>query len=274
MAHPRHPGVRLVDGRFWASDPQEELAWMRAHAPVYRDDSGVWGITRYADVLAVSRDPATFSSRGGIRPDAPAMSHMIDLDDPEHKRRRNLVNRGFTRLRVAAREPRIREVTVGLIERARQAGELDFVMDLAAWLPLIVIGDMLGVERDAYADLLRWSDDLVRGTGPASPEALEQATRSYLEYQDYQRRVIADRRTRGPEPDLVSILVHAEIDGERLTDDQILEESLLILIGGDETTRHVITGGMYQLSGIPRPVARSRPTPGVCPRRSRRCCAG
>lgn len=245
--HPRNPAVRLTDGRFWASEPHEALAWMRAHAPVYRDDAGVWGIARYEDVLAVSRDPGTFSSRGGIRPDAPPMAHMIDLDDPEHKRRRNLVNRGFTRMRVAAREPRIREIAVGLIERAKTLGEFDFVMDLAAWLPLIVIGDMLGVERDAYPDLLRWSDDLVRGTGPASPEALEQATRSFVEYQTYQRRVIADRRARGPEPDLVSILVHAEIDGERLTDEQILEESLLILIGGDETTRHVITGGMYEL---------------------------
>jgi len=245
--HPRNPAVRLTDGRFWASDPQDELRWMREHAPVYRDDAGVWGIARYEDVLAVSRDAATFSSRGGIRPDAPPMAHMIDLDDPQHKVRRNLVNRGFTRLRVAAREERIRAIAVGLIERARRAGAFDFVMDLAAWLPLIVIGDMLGVEQDAYDDLLRWSDDLVRGTGPASPAALEQATRSFLEYQDYQRRVIADRRARGPEPDLVSILVHAEIDGQRLTDDEILEESLLILIGGDETTRHVIPGGMHEL---------------------------
>lgn len=244
--HPRNAAVRLTDGRFWASEPHPTLTWMREHAPVYLDDAGVWGITLHEDVLAVSRDPTTFSNRGGIRPDADPMTHMIDLDDPEHKRRRNLVNRGFTLTRVAAREPRIREIAVQLIERARERGTFDFVMDLAAWLPLIVIGDMLGVEADAYDDLLRWSDDLVRGTG-SSPEALEQATRSFLEYQDYQRRVIADRRARGPETDLVSILVHAEIDGERLTDEQILAESLLILIGGDETTRHVITGGMYQL---------------------------
>jgi len=244
--HPRHSDIRLTDGRFWARDPQRELAWLRANAPVYRDDSGVWGIGRYDDVLAVSRDSERFSNRGGIRPDAPPMTHMIDLDDPEHKRRRNLVNRGFTRGRVAAREPRIREIAVELLERAAARGEFDFVMDLAAWLPLIVIGDMLGVERDAYDDLLRWSDDLVKGTG-SSAEALEQATRSFIEYQTYQQRVIDDRRSRPPQNDLVSILVHAEIDGERLTDEQLLAESLLILIGGDETTRHVITGGMYEL---------------------------
>jgi cytochrome P450 family 142 subfamily A polypeptide 1 len=172
---------------------------------------------------------------------------MIDLDDPEHKRRRNLVNRGFTRLRVAEREPRIREICVELLERNRRRGAFDFVMDLAAWLPLITIGDMLGVEPDAYDDLLRWSDDLIRGTGAVSVEAIERAAASYEAYNAYQRRVIADRRTRPPQNDLVSVLVHAEIDGERLSDEQILEESLLILIGGDETTRHVITGGMYEL---------------------------
>jgi cytochrome P450 family 142 subfamily A polypeptide 1 len=194
------------------------------------------------------------------------MTQMIDLDDPEHKKRRNLVNRGFTLRRVAAREARIREIAVDLIERATELGEFDFVMDLAAWLPLIVIGDMLGVEEDAYARLLQWSDDLVRGTGPASPEVLEQATASYVEYQAYQRQVIEDRRSKGPQADLVSVLVHAEIDGERLTDEQILDESLLILIGGDETTRHVITGGMYELLRHPEARAVLAADPARIPR--------
>ena len=246
--HPRNPAVRLTDGRFWAKEPHAELEWVRRNAPVYWDEaSECWGVSLYEDVLAIARDPQTFSNRGGIRPDAPPLAHMIDLDDPEHKKRRNLVNRGFTRLRVADKEPRIREVCVDLMERVGRRADFDFVMDLAAWLPLIVIGDMLGVEADAYDDLLRWSDDLIRGTGPASDAVMERATASFVEYQAYQRKVIEDRKRKPPQNDLVSILVHSEIDGERLTDDQIVEESLLILIGGDETTRHVITGGMYQL---------------------------
>jgi len=245
--HPRHPDVRLVDGRFWARDPQPELAWMRENAPVYWDDDGrIWGITRYEDVIAVSKDPQTFSSAGGIRPDNDPLPHMIDSDDPVHKRRRGLVNKGFTLRRVAAREERIREIAVGLIEHNRAKGRFDFVMDLAAWLPLVVIGDMLGIERDHYPKLLEWSDVLLRGTG-GGPEALLRATEAYVEYNAYQREVIADRRARPLQEDLVSILVHAELDGERLDDDTIVAESLLILIGGDETTRHVITGGMYQL---------------------------
>ena len=246
-AHPQNPRIRLVDGRFWATDPQAELAWMRRHAPVYWDEEGqVWGVASHADVIAVSKDSPTFSNAGGIRPDADPLPHMIDLDDPAHRRRRALVNKGFTLRRVAAREPRIREIAVGLIEHNRPKGRFDFVTELAAWLPLIVIGDMLGVDREHYPKLLEWSDTLLCGPG-GGPEALARATQAYVEYNEHQRGVIADRRTRPPQDDLVSILVHAELDGERLDDETILSESLLILIGGDETTRHVITGGLDQL---------------------------
>jgi cytochrome P450 family 142 subfamily A polypeptide 1 len=246
--HPQRPEIRLLDGDFYASDPHPHFAWMRENAPVYWDEAGqVWGVTRYADLMAVARDPETFSSRGGIRADSPAMPYMIDLDDPEHKKRRNLVNRGFTVRRVQEHEPRLREICVELIERARERGRFDFVMDLAAWLPLIVIGDMLGVAPADRENLLRWSDEMVSGTGTTSMERLVRANDAFLAYSDYLRRVIADRRARGPERDLVSLLVHAEVDGQRLDDEEILWESLLILIGGDETTRHVISGGMYQL---------------------------
>jgi cytochrome P450 family 142 subfamily A polypeptide 1 len=244
---PEHPDIRLVDGAFWARDPQAELTWLREHAPVYWDEtSGLWGVARYEDVVAVSKDPHTYSNAGGSRPDTGALLHMIDMDDPRHRRRRGLVNKGFTLRRVAAREARIREIAIELIERNARRREFDFVMDLAAWLPLIVIGDMLGVEPSAYAKLLEWSDLMLKGTGGGADATLR-ATEAWAEYCDYQLRVIADRRSRPQTDDLVSILVHAEMDGERLDDETILAEALLILIGGDETTRHVITGGMYQL---------------------------
>ena len=96
--------------------------------------------------------------------------------------------------------------------------------------------------------LLRWSDDMIVGTSAtATPEAAEAAARAFGEYAGYNRRVVADRRSRPPQDDLMSVLVHAEIDGEKLDDEALLQESLLILIGGDETTRHVLTGGMHQL---------------------------
>ena len=245
---PTRPEIRLLDGGFYARDPHPHFEWMRRNAPVYWDEAGqVWGITRYADLMSVSRDPATFCNSGGIRPDAPAMADMIHFDDPLHKKRRNLVNKGFTLRRVAGREKRIREVAVRYIERAKSRGRFDFVMDLAAWLPLIVIGDMLGVEADAYDDLLEWSDTMVCASGATDLPVVEAGMRAFDQYCEYQRRVIQDRRGKPLQEDLISILVHSELDGEKLPDEVILMESLLILVGGDETTRHVITGGMCEL---------------------------
>jgi cholest-4-en-3-one 26-monooxygenase len=242
------PTVRLLDGRFYAGDPHPAFAWLRAHDPVHWDEEGrVWGVALHEDVQRCSKDPGTFCSRHSSRPDAPPIPSMINLDDPLHRRRRNLVNKGFTPNRVAEQEPAVREICVELIERARRKGRFDFVAEIAAPLPMIVIGDMLGVEPADRDLLLRWSDDLILGTSAtATPEARAAAARAFAEYAQYNRRVVADRR-RHPRDDLMSVLVHAEIDGERLDDEALLQESLLVLVGGDETTRHVISGGMHQL---------------------------
>jgi len=122
---------------------------------------------------------------------------------------------------------------------------------------MIMIGDMLGVEPADRDMLLHWSDDLILGTSAtATPEAALGAARAFQEYAGYNQRVVADRRAAPPGDDLMSVLVHAEIDGDQLDDEALLQESLLILIGGDETTRHVISGGMYQLLRNPDQLAR------------------
>ena len=245
--HPYNPNIQLVDGAFYATDAHRHFQWMREHAPVYWDGAGgVWGVALYTDVLAVSRDPLTFCNSQGMRPDQPSLPYMINLDDPLHQQRRALVNKGFAPRRIAAREPRIRAVCVDLIERAKARGRFDFVKDIAAWLPLVVVGDMLGVTPDAYGHLLEWSDDMLCSSGSSDPAKLARAQTAFLEYRDYQSRVLADRRLR-PQDDLVSVLAHAEIDGVKLDDEEVLMEALLILIGGDETTRHVLSGGMYEL---------------------------
>ncbi len=213
----------------------------------------------------MSRHPELFCSSGSSRPDAPAIPSMINLDDPLHKRRRNLVNRGFTPRRVADQEARIRTIVTDLIDRVAPRGECDFVRDLAAPLPMIVIGDMLGVEPADRDRLLRWSDDLIAATdAAASPEVAARGAAAFEEYAAYHRDVVADRRAR-PRDDLVSVLVHAEIDGERLTDDEILHDSLLILVGGDETTRHVISGGMEALCRHPEERRRLAGDPSLLP---------
>jgi cytochrome P450 family 142 subfamily A polypeptide 1 len=245
---PVNPAIDLLDGRFYATAPEAAWAWLRKNAPVYRDEPrGVWGVALHEDVQRVSKDPDRFCSSGSSRPDAPAIPSMINMDDPLHKRRRNLVNRGFTPRRVADHEPKIRAICRELIAKVLPRGRCDFVADIAAPLPMIVIGDMLGVEPEDRDRLLRWSDELIEGTtSTASEEVRAAAARAFVDYMTYHREVVADRRAR-PRDDLVSVLVHGEIDGERLDDDALLQESLLILVGGDETTRHVISGGMAAL---------------------------
>ncbi len=242
------PVIDLLDGRFYAGDSHPLYAWMRGNEPVYEDlANGVWGVASYEAVLAASKDPATFSSAGGIRPDNPALPMMIDMDDPAHWQRRKLVNRGFTPRRVRDSEERIATICDQILDRVCERGECDFVRDIAAPLPMIVIGDMLGVEPEDRDKLLRWSDDMVSAQGGnVSEEALIQAANAFAEYAEYAGRVISDRREE-PTDDLTSVLVHAEVDGDRLDHDELIHESLLILVGGDETTRHVISGGTEQL---------------------------
>jgi len=240
--------IGLTDGTFYGGDPFPAFAWMREHAPAYFDEAaGVWGITRYADVKEISKDPETFSNAGGIRPDSEALPMMIDTDAPEHVRRRRLVNEGFTPRRIRESEPGIRSICDGIIDLVCESGSADFVADIAAPLPMIVIGDMLGVAPDDRDDLLRWSDDMVKALGSPDPGAMDRAAMAAIEYTGYITAVADQRRRDGQSDDLIGTLVHAEIEGDRLDEATLIYESLLILVGGDETTRHVLSGGMYEL---------------------------
>jgi len=245
---PADLSIGLTDGTFYGGDPFPAFAWMRANAPAYFDEaSGVWGISRYADVRDISKDPDTFSNAGGIRPDSDALPMMIDTDAPEHVRRRRLVSEGFTPRRIRESEEGIRIICDAIIDRVCEQGTADFVRDIAAPLPMIVIGNMLGVAPEDRADLLRWSDDMLRALGSPDPTAMDLAAQAAVEYAAYITAVVEQRRRDHQTNDLIGTLVHAEIEGDHLDESSLIYESLLILIGGDETTRHVISGGMYEL---------------------------
>jgi len=245
--HSLRDGIHLLDGGWYATDPHEDLGWLREHAPAYYcPKADVWGISRYDDIVFASRNPEIFSNHDNIHPKTGHVPMMISMDDPDHTRRRKIVNKGFTRRRVSDKEERLRAVSDQLIDRMLDKdGACDFVWTVAAWLPLIVIGDMLGVAPGDREDLLRWSDLLLKGT-EGDLDALDEATKAFGEYWAYQATVVADRKA-NPRDDLVSLLAHAEVDGDRLDDESLIWESLLILIGGDETTRHVLSGGLLQL---------------------------
>jgi cytochrome P450 family 142 subfamily A polypeptide 1 len=243
------PDVDLTDGNFYADRPasREAYRWMRANQPVFRDRNGLAAAASYQAVIDAERNPELFSNAGGIRPDQPPLPMMIDMDDPAHLLRRKLVNAGFTRKRLKDKESYIGTLCDMLIDAVCERGECDFVRDIAAPLPMAVIGDMLGVRPEERELFLKWSDDLVSGLSSSVSESDMQVTMdAFVAYNDYTRSKIEQRRAE-PTDDLISVLVNSEVDGERLTDDEILQETLLILVGGDETTRHTISGGTEQL---------------------------
>lgn len=241
------PDVDLTDGTFYAGDSRSIYKWMRENEPVFRDRNGLAAASTYAAVIEAERNPELFSNAGGIRPDQPGVEMMIEMDDPQHLLRRKLVNSGFTRKRVKDLEGSINSLCDTLIDAVCERGECDFVWDLAAPLPMAVIGDMLGVRPDEREMFLRWSDDLVGAlSSTADPEQFQKTMDAFAAYTEYMMGMITARKE-APTDDLVSVLVHAEVEGSKLEDHQIVTEVLLLLIGGDETTRHTLSGGTRQV---------------------------
>jgi cytochrome P450 family 142 subfamily A polypeptide 1 len=244
--------ARFADGDFYAYDPFPVYEALRSDAPVHRDpESGLWGLASYETVEYASTHPAIFSSANGSRPFNGANNHMIDMDNPAHIKRRGLVSKGFTPRRISEHEPRLRQLCDDIIDTVCERGSCELVHDIAAQLPMIVIGDMLGVLPEDRRDVLQWSEDLLGTLGVGDEDLVAKQIVAATSYHEYATKVIAERKAT-PADDLISILLNAEIDGQRLTDEDVVGETLLILIGGDETTRHVIAGGMEALMRNPQ----------------------
>jgi cytochrome P450 family 142 subfamily A polypeptide 1 len=236
--------VGILEGAFYAGEPHVAYDELRATSPVFRDDTcGLWGLASYDAVAFASRRPELFSSAGGSRPLTGPFPHMIDMDDPQHHLRRSLVGKGFTPRRIAALEPQVEQVVRDVLEEFDGG---DFVAEVAALVPLFVIADLLGIPAGDRRQLLAWSEDMLAGQGDRSEETLRRTYAAITAYREYAAALLAERR-RDPGDDLVTVLAHAEIDGERMSDEEVISETLLVLIGGDETTRHVISGGVEQL---------------------------
>lgn len=240
-AHPTRPEIRLLHPDFYV-DPEPLFAWMREKAPVYWDDgTGIWGVTRHADIMAISRDEKTFCSGQGSRPDSSVPS-MINTDAPDHDRRRGIISAGFTPRRVQAHEDYLRHKVRKLLEDVAHRGACDFVRDIATPLPMFMIGELMGLPEEDHSKLLEWSDLFATG----GDEVREQVGPAVLEYAEYIMKIIEQRRGSDAE-DLVSLVVNAEFEGRRLSDTDLIMETMLVLVGGDETTRHVISGGLEAL---------------------------
>lgn len=247
LVHMGAPDIDLTDGRFYADrNAREAYRWMRANQPVFRDRNGLAAVATYAAVIEAERNPQLFSNAGGIRPGLAPMPYMVEMDDPGHLLRRKLVSAAFTGKRVKAKIPPIAALCDELIDRVCERGRCDFVQDLAAPLPMAVIAEMLGVPPEERGTLLRWSEVLMGGARPDDQEALHAVVAAFGEYAAFAADAVGKRRTE-PRDDLFSVLANAEVDGCRLADEDIVHESLLILIGGGETTRHTLSGGVAEL---------------------------
>ena len=232
-------------------DPYPTYRRLREEAPVFRnDDRGFWALSRHADVMAAFRDSTRFSSAHGVSidpaasgPHAHRTMSFLAMDPPQHGRMRGLVSRGFTPRRVADMADGIRALTRSHLDECLERGSFDFVTDLAGKIPMDVISEMLGVPVEDRARLRRQSDLLVhreRGVTDVPPAGIDAA----MELVVYYAELIADRR-RHPRDDLVSALCDAEIDGDRLTDDEITGFLFLMVVAGNETTTKLLAHAWY-----------------------------
>src|ERR1700683_5603086 len=189
---PADLGIDLLDGGFYGREPHDAYAWMRAHAPVYYDEANdIWAAASYAAVEAASVDTEASSTAQGIRPKFPALPMMIDFDAPEHVRRRRLVSEGFTPKRVREMEDQVRVSCDAILDLVCERGHCDFVADIAAPLPIAVIGDMLGVAPGDRAELLEWSDGMLKSQGSPDPTALERSMEAFVGYKGDANQVLA-----------------------------------------------------------------------------------
>ncbi|MEY3147915.1 MAG: hypothetical protein RL688_1134 [Actinomycetota bacterium] len=248
--HPTRPEIQLLSPDFY-SNFDELTEWMRQEAPLYWDDStGIWGAASHELVSMMSREWHTFCSGKGSRPESSVPS-MINFDAPEHTKRRRLVGNGFTPRRVADHEPYLREKVTQLIDSVIDKGSCDIVADIATPLPMYMIGELMGLPEEDNDTLLHWSDIFATG---GETIALADVQMAVIGWNDYIMKKVNERRGKDGQ-DLVSLIVNAEWEGESLSDVDIMFETMLVLVGGDETTRHVISAGTAALLQNPDQLA-------------------
>lgn len=248
--HPTRPEIQLLSPDFYANF-DELTEWMRQEAPLYWDDStGIWGAASHELVSMMSREWHTFCSSKGSRPESSVPS-MINFDAPEHTKRRRLVGNGFTPRRVADHEPYLREKVTQLIDSVIDKGSCDIVADIATPLPMYMIGELMGLPEEDNDTLLHWSDIFATG---GETIALADVQMAVIGWNDYIMKKVNERRGKDGQ-DLVSLIVNAEWEGESLSDVDIMFETMLVLVGGDETTRHVISAGTAALLQNPDQLA-------------------
>jgi cytochrome P450 len=246
--------VPLHSPDFYAGDPYPAYRELRATAPVcWNDVTKFWALLRYDDIRFVSSNPATFTSTQGISIPDPAMpnpvqpGNLIFTDPPRHRQLRKLINSGFTRRRVTLLEPKIRDIVRGILDGLQPDSVHEFAEKIAAPLPTRMIAELIGAPPDDWEQFRAWSD---AATGTADPEIDLDPMVALGQLFEYFQKLIGARRIEAHD-DLLSVLAGAEIDGDRLTDEDLLNFAFLLLVAGNETTRNLIALGTLALIAHP-----------------------
>lgn len=239
------------------ADPYPFYAEMRRSWPVCRvEPGGMWAVSRWEDVLAVLKNPGVFSSQGFKAAWEPAwvgrnpLAHsMLALDPPAHTRLRGLVTRAFGASTTSRLAPKVERLADALADEL--VGEVDFVEAFAAPLPAFVIGEILGLDPALHVHFKRWADDILSvAPEPRSEEHAARVRTTIAELSGYLREVVATRR-REPTDDTVSELLRAEVDGQTLTEAELVDFLVMLLLGGLETTTHLLGSTMMLLAQQP-----------------------
>ena len=252
-------------------DPYPLYKRLRDEAPAYRNEElGFWALSRHEDVLAGFRDFERLSNRCGVSLDRDAFHEDADttmsflaMDPPRHTRMRALVSRGFTPRRVAELEPRIRELTAEMLDALEGRERCEFIGEFAGRLPMDVVSELLGVPAADRAELRTWADTVVhREEGyEGLPAAAAEAALRMLHYFT---EMLKERKS-APGDDLTGALLRAELDGDRLSDREIVGFLFLMIVAGNETTTKLLGNALYWLDRNPSERGKVEADPGVIP---------
>ncbi|WP_066914830.1 cytochrome P450 [Mycobacterium interjectum] len=262
------PACLLHSPDFYAGDPYPAYRELRATSPVcWNDVTNFWALLKYEDIRFVSSNPGLFSSTEGItipdpqQPNPVQPGSLIFTDPPRHRQMRKLINSGFTRRRVAVLEPKIREIVRGILDDVAPDSVHEFAERIAAPLPTRMIAELIGAPPDDWEQFRAWSD---AATGNADPEIELDPLVAMGQLFEYFQKLIAQRRVEARD-DLLSVLAGAEIDGVRLTDEDLLNFAFLLLVAGNETTRNLIALGTLALIAHPDQCRLLTADPGLIP---------
>lgn len=242
----------LLDPYLYSADPGPVYRWLRDAAPVYRDRNGIWAVSRHRDVMAIERDTGLYSSARGSRPFIEMTDSMINKDDPRHSRQRKLVSPRFTPAAVRRHEERVRSAATELIDRIAPRGHAEVVEELAAPLPAMVITELVGYDLDLWPQVKWWSEATMAAAGFLSTDE-RRPTDSEAAQADFAARTIElmQERAARPADDLMSLWLAATVDGQALPPEEIINEAILLIDGGAETTRSTIGQTVVALARRP-----------------------